>query len=367
MRILQIGKFYPPHVGGIETHLQTLCGELRRHSDVRVVVANDARRICREEIDGIKLARMGKLFEVAGSPVCKGIVREIRRCDADIIHLHTPNPTATLAYLASGHHGRLVVTWHSDILRQRMMRQLFLPIQQSVLRLASAIVVTSENYLRTSLPLANYRSKCRVIPHGIRLERFESTRDPRISEIRRHYGPRIVLAAGRMVYYKGFEYLIRAMRLISGKLILIGDGPLRTALEKQAANLGVSNRVAFVGRLPDEAMAAYYRAADAFVLPSTARSEAFGIVQIEAMASGTPVVNTRLDSGVPAVSVHGLTGLTVPPANSDLLAEAINRLLDDTALRNLYGHNAQQRAHSQFSASAMSDSVLSLYRQVMMA
>jgi glycosyltransferase involved in cell wall biosynthesis len=365
MRVLQIGKFYPPHVGGIESHLQTLCGELRRHTDIKVVVANDARSVCREEVEGVKLARMGKLFELGGAPVCKGMVREIRRIDADIVHLHTPNPIGALAYLASRHPGRLVVTWHSDVLRQRILKRLFLPIQKHILRLASAIVVASEAYLRTSRPLARYRFKCRVIPYGIRLERFDGVQDPRVDEIRQRHGPRIVLAVGRMVYYKGFEHLIRAMRQISGKLILIGDGPLRTALEKQAANLEVSNRIAFVGKLQDEAMAAYYRAADAFVLPSTARTEAFGIVQIEAMASGAPVVNTSLDSGVPTVSVHGLTGLTVPPANSELLAEAINKLLNDAALRNLYGHNAKQRAHSQFSASAMSSSVLTLYRQVM--
>jgi glycosyltransferase involved in cell wall biosynthesis len=365
MRVLQIGKFYPPHVGGIESHLETLCGQLRRHADIKVIVANDTRSVCREEVEGIQLARMGKLFEVAGAPVCVGMIREIRRIDADIVHLHTPNPTGALAYLASRHRGRLVVTWHSDILRQRILKRLFQPIQKHILRLASVIVVASENYLRTSRPLADYRFKCRVIPYGIRLERFDRVQDPRVDEIRRRYGPRIVLAVGRMVYYKGFEHLIRAMRRISGTLILIGDGPLRKALEIQSASLGIDSRVTFVRELQDDAIASYYNAADVFVLPSTARTEAFGIVQIEAMASGTPVVNTNLDSGVPTVSVHSLTGLTVPPANPELLAQAINKLLDDTTLRNLYGHNAKQRAQSQFSASAMSNAVLSLYRQVM--
>jgi glycosyltransferase involved in cell wall biosynthesis len=365
MRILHIGKFYPPHMGGIEIHLQTLCQELLRHADVKVVVANDARRLCRTEVDGVKVARIGKLFDLAAAPVCAGMAREIRRSEAEIVHLHTPNPTGALAYLASGHRGRLVVTWHSDILRQRMLKQFFSPVDRIILRLARAVVVTSEDYLRTSRPLSGYQSKCRVIPYGIALERFDNTEDHLVEEIRWRYGPRIVLAVGRMVYYKGFEYLIRAMKRVPATLVLIGDGPLRTALEKEAATLGIAHRIAFVGELQNEAVAPYYRAADVFVLPSIARTEAFGIVQVEAMASGTPVVNTSLDSGVPTVSLDGLTGLTVPPGNPHALDEAINRLLNDAHLREQYGETARRRALAKFSARAMSGTMLELYREVM--
>jgi glycosyltransferase involved in cell wall biosynthesis len=364
MRILQIGKFYPPHVGGIEMHLQTLCADLRRHAEVKVVVANDDRRLSRTEVDGVDVARMGKLFDVAAAPVCAGMAREIRRSNADIVHLHTPNPTGAIAYLASRHRGHLIVTWHSDILRQRMLLRLYSPVERIILRLARAIVVTSDNYMRTSRPLEEHWSKCRVIPYGIALDRFGDTQDAAVMAIRRRYGPRIVLAVGRMVYYKGFEYLVRAMARVKATLVLIGDGPLRLALEKQAGALGVADRIAFVGEMQNEAIAPYYRAAEVFVLPSVARTEAFGIVQIEAMASGTPVVNTHLDSGVPSVSVDGATGLTVPPRNPERLAEAIGRLLDDHGLRNLYARNAQQRAHAQFSSGAMLGSILELYREV---
>lgn len=364
VRILQIGKFYPPHMGGIEIHLQTLCQELRRHAEVKVVVANDARRPNRAQVDGVNVARMGKLFDLAAAPVCAGMAREIRRSEADIVHLHTPNPTGALAYLASRHRGRLVVTWHSDILRQRMLRRIITPVDQLVLRLASAVVVTSENYLKTSRPLSGYQSKCRVIPYGIALETFDGARDHEVEEIRRRYGPRIVLAVGRMVYYKGFEYLVSAMRRVRGTLVLIGDGPLRATLKREAANYGVADRIAFVGELQNEATPPYYRAADVFVLPSIARTEAFGIVQIEAMASGTPVVNTRLDSGVPSVSIDGMTGLTVAPGNPHALGEAINRLLDDPPLREQYGRSAKHRAQQKFSAGVMCRSMLELYRGI---
>ena len=365
MRVLQIGKFYPPHMGGIETHLRTLCTELQHHAEVRVVVANDDRCICRAQIDGVDVARMGKLLDVAAAPVCAGMAREIRRSDADIIHLHTPNPTGALAYLASRHRGRLVVTWHSDILRQRILKRILSPIDAIILRRASAIVVTSEAYRRTSAALGAHQSKCRVIPYGIELDRFDRIEEQKVTDIRMRYGPRILLAVGRMVYYKGFDHLIRAMQHLRAKLVLIGEGPMRPALEKLAAELGVANRIAFVGELQNEATAPYYRAADIFVLPSIARTEAFGIVQIEAMASGTPVVNTQLDSGVPTVSLNGITGLTVPPGNPELLDEAINQLLNDPAQRAVFGQNARRRAQAKFSSRAMCLSILDLYREVM--
>jgi rhamnosyl/mannosyltransferase len=364
MRILQIGKFYPPHMGGIETHLQTLCVALRRHCDVKVVVANDGHRARRTMVDGVPVARIGKLFEVSAAPVCPGMLPEIRRSEADIVHLHTPNPTGALAYLASRHRGWLVVTWHSDILRQRNLKRILAPLDALILGRASAVVVTSDAYKKSSPVLRSYQSKCRVIPYGIALDRFNAINEQAVAEIRRRYGSRIVLAVGRMVYYKGFENLIRAMAHVSANLVLIGDGPLRAALEKQAVNLAVASRIAFVGELQNEATLPYYRAADVFVLPSIARTEAFGIVQIEAMAAGTPVINTLLDSGVPTVSVDRLTGLTVAPGDSESLGQAINGLLDNPGHRALYGQNGRHRAQAHFSADAMCRSMLELYRDV---
>ena len=230
--------------------------------------------------------------------------------------------------------------------------------------MARAVVVTSDNYLRTSQPLAAHRSKCRVIPYGIALENFDAVQEHRVAELRARYGPRIVLAIGRMVYYKGFEYLIRAMQRVNAKLVIIGDGPLRPALEREAAALGVANRIEFVGELQNESTPPYYQAADIFVLPSIARTEAFGIVQVEAMAAGKPVINTRLDSGVPGVSLHGLTGLTVPPNSPQALGDAISKLLDDSHLRELYGQSAKRLAQQKFSASTMARTMLDLYDEI---
>jgi glycosyltransferase involved in cell wall biosynthesis len=202
-----------------------------------------------------------------------------------------------------------------------------------------------------------------VIPFGITTERFEQV-DPRaVSEIRERYGPKIVLAVGRLVYYKGFKYLVRAMERVQGKLVLVGEGPLRQSLEREVRERGLQARVFLLGRVPD--LDAYYKAADVFVLPSVARSEAFGIVQLEAMACGKPVVNTTLDSGVPFVSMHGISGVSVPPGDTDALAEAICLLLGDPELSSRYGDAGRKRVREQFGLETMIARTACLYERVM--
>jgi glycosyltransferase involved in cell wall biosynthesis len=175
----------------------------------------------------------------------------------------------------------------------------------------------------------------------------------------------LIISVGRLGYYKGFEYLIRAMAKVRGKLLIIGDGPLRRKLCDLTNELGLGEKVIFAGEIQNEEMTPYYHAADVFALASIARTEAFGIVQIEAMAAGTPVVNTALDSGVPSVSLHEQTGLTVPPGDPDALAAALNRLLDNEALRHSLGAAARLRARAEFALETMLSRTMSLYESVM--
>jgi rhamnosyl/mannosyltransferase len=239
---------------------------------------------------------------------------------------------------------------------------LFAPYLQAALRRSSAIITSSADYQRSSDPLSDHLDRCHVIPYGIDLTQFEYADPVAVREIRRQHGERLVLSVGRLVYYKGFEYLIRAMTRVDGTLLIVGEGPLRGDLEQLTRELGVTAKVKFLGGVPD--VIPYYHASDLFALASIARSEAFGIVQIEAMAAGLPVVNTKLDSGVPFVSVHGQTGFTVPPRDPVALAEAINRLLDDSELRQAYGRAARIRAEQEFSLDTMVHRTLSLYKSV---
>jgi glycosyltransferase involved in cell wall biosynthesis len=364
-KVLQVGKFYPPHMGGIETHLQTLCTELAKSCDLRVVVASDGHTALREIVDGVPVLRLPVRFTLASTPLCSGMASAIRRSDAEIVHLHLPNPMAVVAFLAGGQGKHLVVTYHSDTIRQKVLGLMFEPLLHAALRRSSAIIVTSPNYLSSSPVLAHHRDLCHVIPLGIDLEQFENCDFDTVSALRRKYGTRIVLGVGRLVYYKGFEYLIRAMSGVDGTLLIVGEGPLRLTLENLAARTGVADRVHFLGKISKERLVAAYHAASVFSLPSVARSEAFGIVQIEAMAAGLPVVNTDLDSGVPYVSLHEKTGLTVRAANSGALARAISRLLDDEPLRRTFGAAARLRARQEFSLAAMSSRTAALYQRLL--
>lgn len=366
-RVLHVGKFYPPHKGGMETHLRDLCERLPpRFEPHALVAASDAAGV-EETIDGVRVTRLGTRLQFGAAPVCPGMARRIRESDARLVHLHFPNPTAILSYLTSGHRGPLVVTYHSDIVRQKVLGRAFRPVLYRFLSRASAIVATSPDYVESSSVLRDFRAKCRVIPLGIVAEKFDRASDDDADEtarrVRAEHGPRIVLGVGRLIYYKGFEHLIRAMETVNSRLLIIGEGPLRAGLERLRDALGLGERVRFLGEVEDAAP--YFRAADVFALPSIARSEAFGIVQLEAMAAGVPVVNTRLDSGVPFVSPDGVTGLTVAPADPHALAAALNTLLDDAPLRARLGEAGRRRVRADFTADLMAERTMRLYNEVL--
>lgn len=363
LRVLHIGKYYPPYRGGMETHLQCLSDELKGLVNLKVIVSSVERRTTTGLVDGVDVTRVGKLLDFKSAPICPDMVLAIRRAKADIIHIHWPNPTAVLAYLASGHRGRLVFTYHSDIVRQKMLAVAFTPVLRYALAKAAAIIVTSPNYIDGSDVLPEFRSRCRVIPFGVSVDHFNQYDVNKVRKIREQYGSRIVLGVGRMVYYKGFEHLVRAAALVDAHLLIIGQGPLREYLGVLAIELGVSDRVTFLSEVDD--VRPYYHAADVFVLSSVMRSEAFGIVQLEAMACGRPVINTQLDSGVTFVSPHGVSGLTVPAADSTALGEAIKELLDQSDRRAELGNGARNRVAHKFTVERMVHNTLDLYLDVM--
>ncbi|MGE5815044.1 MAG: glycosyltransferase [Acidobacteriota bacterium] len=359
-RILQLGKFYPPYMGGIETHLETLCSQLRTF-DVTVLAANTNNQRTEEDRNGVRVIRLPPRLWLSTAPLCPSIAGEIRRLRPDLVHLHLPHPGGMMGLLASRYGGRLVVTYHSDVVRQQWRAAPFTPILHAALRRACTILVTSRAYVETSTVLQRFRSRCQVVPYGIPTARFERVDDAQIAALRARFGDRMVLATGRLVYYKGFDVLIEAMRHVSGHLVVIGDGPLLSSLNSRAQQLGVAAKVTFTGEIGNHELAPFYSAARVFVLPSVARSEAFGIVQLEALACGTPVVNTNLPSGVPEVSLDRVTGLTVPPKDPQALARAMTTLLDDPDLRARYGAAGRARVASEFTDVVMGERIRRVY------
>jgi len=227
---------------------------------------------------------------------------------------------------------------------------------------AAAIIVTSNGYLKSSDELEGFHDKCHVIPLGIDVEAFRAEKPEEVRRILERYGRRLIVAVGRLVPYKGFGFLLEAMKDVDATLLLIGTGPLQTELESMIERLGIGDKIHLLGHVEDTL--AYYKAAEMLVLPSVSRAESFGLVQVEAMAAGIPVVNTDIESGVPEVSLHGVTGVTVPPMDARALANAVRMLLENDEMRAKYGRAAAARAGEAFSAERMGESTLRVYEAV---
>ena len=364
IRVLQVGKYYPPSRGGMETTLEQLCQGLKDVVDLQVLVANEGPDEVEETVDGVAVRRLGTALKIASSPICPQLSRAMRQAHADVVHIHLPNPVALITHSFSGVEGKLVCTYHSDIIRQRFLEKLIRPWHDRALREAAAIISTSPNLIESSPVLRRHRDRCTVIPFGIDPDAGNRVDETEISALRKKFEPPVLLAVGRLVYYKGLEVLIRALAHVKApcSLLIIGEGPLRQALQAEINALGLAGRVHLLGNVPDTAP--YYHACDVFVLASIARSEAFGVVQLEAMACGKPVINTNLDTGVPFVSRHQETGLTVPIGDSMALAEAIDHLLTDPELRARYGNAARERVKTEFTIEKMVERTLTVYQRV---
>jgi glycosyltransferase involved in cell wall biosynthesis len=367
LSVIHIGNYYAPHTGGIETHLRDLVSWQSSRVPVQVVVANvvaKARLTTETEIlDGAQITRVACFGILASQPICPSLPWKLKGRSDSIVHLHLPNPWAAQAYLISGHKGKLVISHHADTLGRRQLRRLVGPLVRRAMKRAEAIIVPSQRYLDSSEELADFRGKCRFIPYGIDGNGFRVDAEAEVRGIQAKYGPRLIVAVGRMVPYKGFEYLLQAMREVDATLLLIGNGPLRGQLEAAVERLGIGRKVHLLGHVGN--LVPYYKASQMLVLPSVSRAESFGIVQLEAMAAGIPVVNTDLDSCVPEVSVDGVTGITVPPKDAKALANAIRTLLDDPETRAKYGRAALVRANEEFSAQRMAERTFEVYQSVL--
>jgi rhamnosyl/mannosyltransferase len=278
-----------------------------------------------------------------------------------------PDPTGDLALALAGPRAPLVVSYHSDIVRQRRLLQLYAPLLRRTLRRAARIIAASPAYVRGSAFLAPLADKCAVVPYGIDLARFACPDPARVAAIRARYSGPLALFVGRLRYYKGVDQLVRAMALAPGRALIIGaDATVRRAdLERLAHELGVADRVHFLSVEGDDELPDYYHAADLLVLPSVERSEAFGIVQIEAQAAGLPVIATELGTGTSYVTAHGQTGIVVSPADPLALARAIQAIMGSETLARALGEAGRRRAEAEFSAGRMLDRVEAIYDAVL--
>jgi rhamnosyl/mannosyltransferase len=367
MKILHVYKDYYPVVGGIENHLRQLAeAQAARGHAVTVLATAPTWRTRVEPRAGVRVIFAGRLATLASTPLSLALPLALLRERPDIAHVHFPYPVGDLAQALFGRARRTVITYHSDIVRQKTLLQFYAPLLRRTLSRADGVIATSPRYVETSPFLAPMAARCTVIPYGIDTARFEQAAREEAAAIRAKYGDNLVLFVGQLRYYKGVEYLIRAMPAVNGRVLLAGgESTWRQAeLEQLAASLGVAERVVFLGQ-QERALPALYQACDVFVLPSIERSEAFGIVQLEAMAAARPVVSCDVGTGVAWVNQHDATGLVVPPRDPAQLAAALNRLLADPALRERLGAAGRERVRQEFTLARMVEQIEGLYERVL--
>ena len=365
VKVLHIYKDYYPVLGGIENHIRILAtGQAKRGLDVTVLVTHPSRGSDATEVEGVRLIRAGRLATVASTPLSLSLFAYITKLSADITHLHFPYPLGEIAHLLLGRGKKTVISYHSDIVRQRSMLRFYRPFLWQVLHKADRVLVASPQYVQSSPFLSRIAHKCEIVPYGIPLDRFTDIDSAKVASLRTYHPGPILLFVGRLRYYKGLNYLMDALRDVEATLLVVGCGLLENEWRHYAETLPWGQRIVFCGEISDELLPAYYQACDIFVLPASERSEAFGLVQIEAMATGKPVVCTELGTGTSFVNQDGETGFVVPARDPVSLSEAINRLLADESLRRRMGEAGRVRAQAEFGADTMVERVVQVYRSL---
>lgn len=388
LRVCHLGKYYPPARGGIETHVQGLArAQAGRGLRVRVLCMNHAdgggddvswsplarTRTVRERDGAVEVIRLGRQANVARLDVSARlplVLRDVLRDGVDVVHLHVPNPTFLLAVAALPLAGAaLVVTHHSDVIRQRLLRHVIRPVEEVVYRRASAILATSSRYVAGSDLLRAHAHKVSTVPLGVRTDAWAAPDPAEVARFRARVGGApsepLWISVGRLVYYKGLSTAVRALADVPGRWVVVGSGPEEPALRAQAAALGVADRIVWVGELPRGELVAAYQLATALWFPSDARSEAFGLVQVEAMAAGCPVINCEIaGSGVPWVARDGEEAITVAPGDAEAFAAAARRLIETSGLRERLAAGARARA-KEFELEALAARTVEVYGQAL--
>lgn len=369
MKVLQLGKFYPI-LGGVEKVMfdltrgltangvacDMLCADLTGHRHTYEINDQTAHLIC--------TPTWVNKFATCISPAM--IIKLKSICNKyDIIHIHHPDPMAALALYLSGYQGKVVLHWHSDIIKQHRLLHFYLPLQNWLIRRADLILGTTPVYVKESPYLQTVQEKTDFLPIGI------DPVTPNPTKVKafccKYPNKKIVFSLGRLVSYKGFSYLIDAAKTLPDDYVVLigGAGALEDELRQQIEQCGLQKKVFLLGRISDEDLPSYYGACDLYCLSSIYKTEAFAIVQIEAMSCGKPVVSTAIPgSGVSWVNKDGASGLVVPPENSKALGNAIQKILSDNSIYHKLSEGAFTRYKEEFSANEMIIRCLSFYKQV---
>jgi rhamnosyl/mannosyltransferase len=357
--VLQVCTYYYPFTGGIQTLVRTLLTGIDG-VNFRVLTSRPRGRGRVDEKHGATVVRTGSLGSVKSTPISPAFPYRLREQIewADLVHYHLPFPLGPTSHLLTRPDDTpVVVTFHDDIVGKGPVVYPYRPVLDRFLGGASRIVVTSPNMRDQCEALDGHRERVEVVPIGIETDNGPIAPTP--------LDGRGLLFVGRLVEFKGVEYLVSSLNHVDATLSIVGTGPARDSLERHARAEGVADRVTFEGFVSDDRLDRLYREANLFVLPSVGANESFGIVQLEAMQRGLPVINTALPTGVPFVSVDGRTGRTVPPGDPEAIAAAAESLLGDPERYRRYSEAARRRVRTRFSRARMLEETEAIYRDVL--
>lgn len=368
LKILQLGKFFPVK-GGVEKVMYDLMiGLSERAVDCDMLCAVNKGKEGTVTLNAhARLIGCKTLKTVAATKIAPDMITELKQiCQQyDIIHVHHPDPMACLALFLSGYKGKVVLHWHSDIQKQRFLLRLYEPLQSWMIRRADMILGTTPVYLAESPYLRHVQQKTEVLPIGIQPMVPDADGVKKIRE--RYAGRKIVFSLGRLVAYKGYRYLVDAARYLDDRYIILigGSGALKNDLQDQITRNNLQDKVILLGRVSDEELPSYYGACDVFCMSSVMKTEAFGIVQIEAMSCGKPVIATNIPhSGVSWVNAHGCSGLNVTPGHPEEIAEAIKEIVNNKETYETYSQGAMKRYQDIFTKEQMINQCLNIYKRL---
>jgi rhamnosyl/mannosyltransferase len=356
-------------MGGTEQFIFQLAhGCVSRGAEVEALSLSPAVRDETRHFDNHKVHRIRRDIEIASTSISLAAFRRFRMlaADFDVIHLHYPWPFGDLVHLAAGVSKPTVLTYHSDIIRQQFLAQLYKPLQKRFLSSVDKIVATSPNYLESSATLKDYRDRTVVIPIGLDCTTYPRSDPTRLAKWRGELPGKFFLFVGVLRYYKGLHILLEALRDVDYPLVIVGAGPVEQELRRRAKRLGLS-AVRFLGAISDEDKIAILELSFSVVFPSHLRSEAFGISLLEGAMFGKPLVSSEIGTGTSFVNIHNETGLVVSPNDPDALRAALVTLQNNPDLAKKLGANARLRYERYFTADQMVERYLELYKELILA
>lgn len=368
IKVLHVYRtFFPDTQGGLEETIRQIAKSSKElGAEVRVLtISKLVRKETWIEFDDIEVIQLPELVEISSCNIpYSGIVtfRKLAKW-ADVVHFHFPWPFADILKLFVPNNTRTVLTYHSDIIRQRFLSGFYSPLMHHFLNSVDRIVSTSPNYLATSDILKRYKDKVEIIPIGLSLTSYPEVDDAKLQEVKEEVGEGFFLFVGVIRYYKGLHILLNAAIDADFKIVIVGSGPIEDELKKQAEFLSLEN-VTFLGRVDNATKVALFKLCRAVVFPSYLRSEAFGVTLLEGAMFEKPLISTEIGTGTSYVNQHKETGLVVPPSDSHALRAAMDMLYEDNALAEQYGKNAKTRFFSCFTAQTMSEQYVGLYKRL---